>query len=66
MSVAFSRGRTTSDFTECAALSLMVRYVSVVCVNQQTLLFVLTAHRMDMEMDNCPKKKYRQALSSRV
>ncbi len=31
MSVTFSRACTTSDFTECAALSLMVRYVSVVC-----------------------------------
>ncbi len=31
MSVTFSRACTTCDFTECAALSLMVRYVSVVC-----------------------------------
>ncbi len=37
MSVAFSRLRKTSDFTECAALSTMVRYVSVVSVNQQDL-----------------------------
>ncbi len=37
ISVAFSKLRTTSDFTECVALSTMVRYVSVVSVNQQDL-----------------------------
>ncbi len=37
ISVAFSKLRTTSDFIECVALNTVVRYVSVVSVNQQDL-----------------------------
>ncbi len=55
----------TPDFTEYAALSSMGRYVSVLCVNQQALFFVLMVRRLDMDMDDCLKKKYRQALSSK-
>ncbi len=44
----------------------MVRYVSVLSVKQQDLFFVLTENRMDMEMDDCPKKNTDFTLSSRI
>ncbi len=51
VSVAFSRLCTTSNFTECVALSTMVRYVSVVRVKQHALIFVSILNGVSHQID---------------